>query len=83
MHSSSSSLHDLIGLAAVVMPFVMIMYIVTVRSRSRAAASRLQEADLVVLNQAHVQARRLEERVEQLERILDEDVPGWRTRNFS
>ncbi|RUT24390.1 envelope stress response membrane protein PspB [Asaia sp. W19] len=74
---------DFIGLAAVVLFFVTIMYIATIRSRSRATASKLQESDLAALNMAHVQARRLEERVDQLERILDEDVPGWRTRSFS
>ncbi|BAT18692.1 envelope stress response membrane protein PspB [Asaia bogorensis] len=82
-HGSGTDLGDLIGLAAVVMPFVMIMYIVTIRTRAKATASKLQESDLAALNMAHVQARRLEERVDQLERILDEDVPGWRTRSFS
>nr|WP_242403313.1 envelope stress response membrane protein PspB [Asaia platycodi] len=46
----------------------------TIRARSRATASKLQESDLAALNMAHVQTRRLEERVDQLERILDEDV---------
>lgn len=82
-HGSGTDLGDLIGLAAVVMPFVMVMYIVTIRARSKATASKLQESDLAALNMAHVQARRLEERVDQLERILDEDVPGWRSRSFS
>ncbi|WP_336945970.1 envelope stress response membrane protein PspB [Asaia sp. HN010] len=80
---SHGSSIDLVGLAAVVLFFVTIMYITTMRARSRMAASRLQDADLAALNMAHVQARRLEERVDQLERILDEDVPGWRTRSFS
>jgi len=78
-----ANMDDLIGLAAVVLFFVTIMYIVTIRARSKTTASKLQEADLAALNMAHVQARRLEERVDQLERILDEDVPGWRTRSFS
>ncbi|CDG38695.1 MULTISPECIES: envelope stress response membrane protein PspB [Asaia] len=76
-------MNDLIDLAAVVLFFVSIMYIVTIRARSKTTASKLQESDLAALNMAHVQARRLEERVDQLERILDEDVPGWRTRSFS
>lgn len=71
---------DLIGLAAVTLPFIMVMYIVSVRARTKGVQSRLNETDLDVLNQAQVQARRLEERVDHLERILDEDVPGWRSR---
>lgn len=33
------------------------------------------------LTQAEAHATRLEERIDQLERILDEDIPGWRARN--
>ena len=35
----------------------------------------------VALTQAEAHATRLEERIDQLERILDEDIPGWRARN--
>ncbi|MBS1033318.1 envelope stress response membrane protein PspB [Gluconobacter cerinus] len=33
------------------------------------------------LTQAEAHATRLEERIDQLERILDEDIPGWRARS--
>ena len=36
--------------------------------------------DQVALDRAMDVARRLEQRVESLERVLDEDAPGWRAR---
>ena len=36
--------------------------------------------DQSALDRAMETARRLEQRVETLERVLDEDVPGWRAR---
>ncbi len=38
----------------------------------------LGAADQQALDRALEQARRLEERIESLERLLDEDMPGWR-----
>nr|WP_228118584.1 hypothetical protein [Gluconobacter wancherniae] len=35
----------------------------------------------LALSQAEAQAARLEERIDHLERILDEDAPGWRARS--
>jgi phage shock protein B len=44
------------------------------RERVRGASP----ADQVALDRALDHARRLEERIESLERVLDEDMPGWR-----
>ncbi len=44
----------------------------------RARGSGLGGADQQALERALDQARRLEERIESLERVLDEDMPGWR-----
>ena len=75
---------DITGLAAVTMPFIMVMYIVSVRTRTKRelmnGQSTLSAASQGALDQAQVQARRLEERIDHLERILDEDAPGWRSR---
>jgi phage shock protein B len=47
------------------------------RLRRRDGASALDEATLA---DARTVAAKLEQRVEALERILDEDAPGWRSR---
>ncbi len=46
------------------------------RTRSHA----LGEADRQALERALAEAARLEERIASLERVLDEDLPGWRRR---
>ena len=38
----------------------------------------LSAADGAALERAREDARRLEERIDALERVLDEDMPGWR-----
>jgi len=40
--------------------------------------ARLAPGDQAALERAEAHARRLEERIGQLERVLDEDAPGWR-----
>ena len=44
----------------------------------RARGEGFGPADQQALDRALDQARRLEERIESLERVLDEDMPGWR-----
>ena len=44
----------------------------------RARSGSLGPADQQALERALEHAARLEQRVESLERILDEDMPGWR-----
>ncbi len=38
----------------------------------------LAAADQAALEQARAQVTRLEQRLDSLERILDDDIPGWR-----
>ena len=45
-----------------------------------AAGSGLSGGDQTALSNAMEVARRMEQRVENLERLLDEDAPGWRAR---
>ncbi len=42
---------------------------------------RAGDVDPAVLGEARQVAGRLEGRIEALERILDEDLPGWRSRS--
>jgi phage shock protein B len=64
--------------------FTFVIVLVVVRGhyqqqRSR-AASGMALNDQQALNNAMDVAKRLEQRVESLERLLDEDAPGWRAR---
>ncbi|WP_264960659.1 envelope stress response membrane protein PspB [Neoasaia chiangmaiensis] len=60
------------------LPFYIAKLVVEGRRERRAQAHAPE--NWAVLDQAQVQARRLEERIDHLERILDEDAPGWRSR---
>lgn len=63
--------------------FAGIVAMTAVRGHYRRAANsagNLTAADQAALAAAADQARRLEARLEALERVLDEDVPGWRAR---
>ncbi len=63
--------------------FTFVIVLVAVRGHFRArgsAAVGLADSDQVALDRAMESARRLEQRVETLERVLDEDAPGWRAR---
>jgi phage shock protein B len=63
--------------------FAFIIILVAVRGhyrqRDRGTAG-LGTGDQAALTNAMDVARRLEQRVESLERLLDEDAPGWRAR---
>lgn len=61
--------------------FVIVLLIVRGHYRQRTTNSAgLSPGDQTALSGAMDTARRLEQRVETLERLLDEDAPGWRTR---
>ena len=45
------------------------------------ASKRLTTKDESLLEDLHENARRMEERIHNLERILDADAPEWRTRS--
>ena len=61
--------------------FVIALTIVRGHYRGRGAPPvGLASVDQTALDRAMDIARRLEQRVETLERLLDEDAPGWRAR---
>jgi phage shock protein B len=63
--------------------FTFVIVLIIVRGYMKqlpAAGSGLSGPDQNALSSAMDTARRLEQRVETLERLLDEDAPGWRAR---
>ena len=65
----------------VIFTFVIVLTAVRAHYRGRGvAAVGLASADQAALDHAMEVARRLEQRVDMLERLLDEDAPGWRAR---
>jgi phage shock protein B len=65
----------------VIFTFIIVLTIVRAKyPRARNGQSGLAAADQSALERAMEVARRLEQRVETLERLLDEDAPGWRAR---
>lgn len=75
MESISSDTVDLV----VIFGFVLLLVMTTGWFRlQRTRGQGLSEADRAALDRALEAARRLEQRVESLERLLDDDMPGWR-----
>ena len=65
----------------VIFTFVIVLTAVRAHYRGRGgAAVGLATADQSALDRALDMGRRLEQRVETLERLLDQDAPGWRAR---
>jgi phage shock protein B len=63
--------------------FAFVLLIIVIRSHYRSLERQsigLAAGDQGALDRAMETARRLEQRVETLERLLDEDAPGWRAR---
>jgi phage shock protein B len=63
--------------------FTFVIALILVRHYTKRVpdnGSGLSGADQNALSSAMDTARRLEQRVETLERLLDEDAPGWRAR---
>jgi phage shock protein B len=63
--------------------FTFVIVLTAVRShykRQERTSLGLPPGDQSALDRAMDIARRLEQRVETLERLLDEDAPGWRAR---
>jgi phage shock protein B len=63
--------------------FGFVLAIVAIRSHYRQreqGGGALAANDQMSLTRATETAQRLEQRVETLERLLDEDAPGWRAR---
>ncbi|QQX91936.1 envelope stress response membrane protein PspB [Gluconobacter sphaericus] len=76
---SSDNLALLIPIIAIIAWSVTSTVKHTTRQSDR--ASQPDPTLQAALTQAEAHATRLEERIDQLERILDEDIPGWRARN--
>lgn len=65
----------------VIFVFVIVLNAMRLHYRSKGPAGvGLASGDQMTLDRAMETARRLELRLETLERVLDEDVPGWRAR---
>lgn len=60
----------------IVAPIWLIMHYATRNSANR----RLNSKDEAMLEELHDNARKMEERIHTLERILDADSPNWRNR---
>lgn len=67
----------LIVFVVIVLPIWLILHYATRNSASK----RLTSKDESLLRDLHETARRMEERVHTLERILDADSPEWRSRS--
>ncbi|MEM1081239.1 MAG: envelope stress response membrane protein PspB [Pseudomonadota bacterium] len=61
----------------VVAPIWIIMHYATRNSANK----KLTSKDEIVLDELHENARKLEDRIHTLERILDADAPEWRNTN--
>jgi len=66
----------LIIFMVIVAPIWLILHYATRNSANR----RLNTKDEALLEELHESARRMEERIHTLERILDDDSPNWRNR---
>jgi phage shock protein B len=65
----------------VIFSFVIVLTAVRAHyRRTTPNGTGLAAGDQTALERAMDVARRLEQRVESLERVLDEDAPGWRAR---
>jgi phage shock protein B len=67
----------LILFMVIVAPIWLILHYATRNSANR----RLNTKDEALLEELHDSARKMEERIHTLERILDEDSPNWRSRS--
>ncbi len=76
-------MQDLTGLVAVLAPFVMVVAIVRMKHQQKMRALNLQTmsaTDQQIVAELHSLAERLEARVGALERVLDAELAGWRSR---
>ena len=74
---------DLTGLIAVIAPFALVAWIVRLkhdRNLRALNAQGLGAAEQRALADMNELARRMEQRIENLERILDAELAGWRSR---
>lgn len=74
---------NLTGLVAVIAPFALVFFIVKMRHDRNMRQMNLQglsaDEQRALTDMGEV-ARRMEHRIENLERILDSEIAGWRSR---
>ncbi len=76
-------INDLTGLVAVLAPFALVFFIIKMRHDRNMRQMNLQglsQDEQRALSDMSDLARRMEQRIENLERILDSEIAGWRSR---
>ena len=76
-------IENLTGLIAVIAPFVLVFFYIRMKHERRMREMNLQglsQEEQRVLADMGETARRMEQRIENLERILDSELAGWRSR---
>ncbi len=74
---------SLVPLVSVLAPFALVFFIVRMRHERRMREMNqqgLSQEEQRVLADMGETARRMEQRIENLERILDSELAGWRSR---
>lgn len=76
-----------IALSAILMPLLVLFMVIVVPlwlilhyATRNSASRRISSKDEALLEELNESARRMEDRIRTLERILDADTPEWRTR---
>ncbi len=76
-------IENLTGLFAGLAPFALVFFIIRMKHERRMREMNLQglsQEEQRVLADMGETARRMEQRIENLERILDSELAGWRSR---
>ena len=76
-------MHDLLHLVVVLAPFALVAWFVKLRhdrNLRAISAQGLGAEEQRALGDMNEVARRMEQRIENLERILDAELAGWRSR---
>ena len=74
---------SLVPLVSVLAPFLLVFFIIRMRHERRMRELNqqgLSQEEQRVLADMGETARRMEQRIENLERILDSELAGWRSR---
>nr|WP_321985038.1 envelope stress response membrane protein PspB [uncultured Lichenicoccus sp.] len=74
---------SLVPLVSVLAPFLLVFFIIRMRHERRMREMNqqgLSQEEQRVLADMGETARRMEQRIENLERILDSELAGWRSR---